>query len=204
MYNFFGMDGVLYKIATLIYNIMVLSLLWLLFSIPLFTIGASTTALFFVTTRLISNHERYLWRDFWSSFKSNFRQATLTWLMTAAIGFVLFGTDHSTFRTLVLLARIPLSIELVLISIYIYPIYARFDVKLTDAVKSAFIMANRHILTSVCCMAVALTVLLAAYLYPIFLLAAMGVYAYSSSFLFMRLFRKYHPEIDGDNSNICA
>lgn len=53
MHNFFSMDGLPYKVATVIYNLMALSFLWFIFSIPIITIGASTTALFYVVGKII-------------------------------------------------------------------------------------------------------------------------------------------------------
>ena len=203
MTNFFNTDGVIHKVSTLICDILILSLLWLFFSIPLVTIGASTTALFFFTTRRISNREGTLWRDFWNSFKSNFKQATLIWLMIVAVGFLLFvsvssinAIDNPTLRILILFMQIPMIIEFILVSLYIFPILSRFEVSLGEVLKSAFTMANRHILTSISFLVIALTVILAASFFPIFFLVGIGVYAYFSSFLFMRVFRKYRPEID--------
>ena len=194
------MDGVLYKIVVRIYDVVALGFFWLFFSIPLFTIGASTTALFFVTMRILSNQEGYLWQDFWTAFKSNFREATLTWIMLAAIGLLFYlninnigGINNPTLQVLILSIQIPFCIELALITIYIFPIYARFDVKFTSAMKSAFYMANRHILTSIPCAFIAMMVILIVYLDPFYFWMAMGIYAYFSSFLFLRLFRKYYP-----------
>ena len=74
-------------------NLCFLGILWALFSLPVITIGASTTALFQYTLKLIRNEEGYVWRSFRKSFVKNFVPATLLWLGGGRpvfnIGFVL-------------------------------------------------------------------------------------------------------------------
>jgi len=55
---------------------MVLNLLWCICSIPIFTIGASTTAVYYVTLKLVRDEEDGTFRSFFKSFKENFKQAT--------------------------------------------------------------------------------------------------------------------------------
>ncbi|NMB39220.1 MAG: DUF624 domain-containing protein, partial [Firmicutes bacterium] len=57
MGGFLSIDGPLYKILMQVYNLLVLNLLWFFFSIPLFTIGASTTALFYVTRKIVNDYD---------------------------------------------------------------------------------------------------------------------------------------------------
>jgi uncharacterized membrane protein YesL len=203
MSGFFSMDGAFYKAGSVVADIMILSFFWILFSIPLFTIGASTTALYYVTTRRISNREGYLFRDFWSSFKSNFKQTTLIWLLLSLVGSIVLINIRNIdlvgdLKTFILPVQICFLIELFMIGIYIFPIIARFEMKLRESLKTAFFMANKHILTTIGCIAVAAAVVLVIYLYFNFILVAMGVYAYLTSYLLIRVFKKYRPEIDQD------
>ena len=51
-----------------------LNFLWVIFSLPFFTIGASTTALFYVTGKIIRDENyKSLTGAFWHSFKNNFK-----------------------------------------------------------------------------------------------------------------------------------
>ena len=59
----------------------ILSLFWLATSWPIFTIGASTTALFYVCFRMWRREEGGLWKTYIRSFKENFRQATFIWML---------------------------------------------------------------------------------------------------------------------------
>lgn len=203
MGGFFSLDGPFYRIGNIIADIMILSLVWLLFSIPIVTIGASTTALFYVTTRRISNREGYLLRDFWTSFKTNFVQSTVVWVILLLVAAILFINIYNIdvvgdTRWIILPFQICFLIELVLISVYIFPIIARFDMKLKTLFKTAFYMANKHIFTSITCVVLAGAIILASLLYMLLFVVAIGLYAFGASYLIMRVFKKYRPEIDKD------
>ena len=63
--------------------------LWLVCSLPLFTIGAASTALYYVTVKCIRHERGSLTKSFFRAFRENFRQGTLLWLLLAA--YVLIG-----------------------------------------------------------------------------------------------------------------
>jgi uncharacterized membrane protein YesL len=202
--GFFSMDGPFYKVGSIVADIMILSFFWILFSIPIVTIGASTTALYYVMTRKVTNRDGYLFRDFLNGFKTNFKQATIIWLAALVIFGVLFLNIMNInlvgdLKTIVLPVQICFMIELALVLFYIFPITSRFEVSLKDSIKFAFFMANRHILTSVCCIAIGAGTLLAIYMYPLIILVAIGIYVYLTSFLMIRVFKKYRPEIAAED-----
>ena len=65
-----------------------LNILWLVCSLPIITIGASTTALIFSCMKL-HKEEGYVTKNFFTSFKENFKQSTIIWLIYLAVGAVL-------------------------------------------------------------------------------------------------------------------
>ncbi|MBO6041533.1 MAG: YesL family protein [Oscillospiraceae bacterium] len=56
-------------------------LLWLVCSLPIFTIGASSTALYYAVAKCVRHNRGRLAPTFFHGFRSNFRQATLIWLL---------------------------------------------------------------------------------------------------------------------------
>ena len=64
--------------------------------------------------------------------------------------------------------------------------------------KSAFFMAHRHLLTSISCTLLLVSCVLLTLMFHPFIFAAPGTYALLTSYLFMRVFKKYRPEIDKD------
>ena len=201
--SLFHYEGPINRIGTVIADIIILSIIWILFSIPLFTIGASSTALYYVCTRRISDKEGYLFKDFWKSFRANFFKSSLLWLLGLVLTGFIFLNLHlivnlelrSDLRTALIAVQLAIFFELLITSLYLYPIIARFEMAYSQTIKSAFFMANRHILTSIAIAALAIFIVLAAMaIWPIFLVG-MGLYAYITSHIFMHIFKKYKPEI---------
>lgn len=77
MKHIFSLDGKLFLFLNRLADLLLLNILWLITSIPLLTIGASTTALYYVTLKCVRNEENYIVRSFFRSFRQNFRQATI-------------------------------------------------------------------------------------------------------------------------------
>jgi uncharacterized membrane protein YesL len=203
MREFFSLEGPFYKYGGLLADVMILSLMWIFFSIPLFTVGASTTAVFYVTTRRIAEREGYITRDFWQAFKTNFKKATLVWLLMVVVVLVLIMNIMNIgivgrMAVFMLPFQFLFLIEIAFMTVYIFPLMARFDMKFLQLIKSAFYMANRHLLTSISCVVLFTAILMAVYMYPIAFFIAIGLYAWLSSYMIMRVFKKYRPEMDRD------
>jgi len=204
MRDIFSLEGPLNKFGGYIADTLILSLMWILFSLPLFTIGASTAALFYVSTRRIAEREGYITSDFWHAFKANFKKATKLWLIVLVAALVLIfnilNVQHvGRMGPLVGIAQIIFLIQLWFICIFLFPMTARFDMGIKQIIKSSFFMGNRHILTSITCTALAAALFLAIDLTGgLVIFAAPGIYAMLSSYMIMRVFRKYRPEMDKD------
>jgi len=69
-----------------------LSALWVVFSIPIVTMGAATTATYYTANKFLRNDRDYIWTAFWGSFKKNFKQSTLVWLVFVVIA-AIFAVD---------------------------------------------------------------------------------------------------------------
>ncbi|MCL1842357.1 MAG: DUF624 domain-containing protein [Defluviitaleaceae bacterium] len=208
MRDFFSLEGSFNKYAGFLADTVILSFIWIFFSLPIITIGASTTALFYVSTRRIANREGYLTSDFWQSFKANFKRATLLWLIIFAIGFLVIWNMLLAFQnpdmmgrfsSLVIPVQIVVLIELAFVTTYIFPVTARFDMGFKETLKSCFFMANRHFLTSLTCTLIFVGLFVAALeFFPPLIFISPGIYAMLSSHMLMRVFKKYRPEMDKD------
>ena len=69
-----------------------LNLLWFVCSIPVFTIGAATTALYYASLKVVRDEDSHVGAMFFRSFRENFRQATQIWLILLGVGLFL-GAD---------------------------------------------------------------------------------------------------------------
>ena len=73
-------------------------MLWFMCCIPVFTIGAATTALYYTVNKSIKNDRGYASSEFFSAFKSNFKQSTVIWLIFLAI-YALLGFDYYVMKS---------------------------------------------------------------------------------------------------------
>ncbi|HAX53555.1 MAG TPA: hypothetical protein DIW07_01855, partial [Lachnospiraceae bacterium] len=82
-------DNVVMRALSRVCDFILLNILWMICSIPLFTIGASTTALYTVMLKIVKNEEGYIVKGFFRAFKDNFKKGTIIWLIMSGIGIVL-------------------------------------------------------------------------------------------------------------------
>lgn len=50
-------------------DLFIINILFIITSIPIFTIGAATTAMYAFTTKLVKDQEGPVWKSYWSAFK---------------------------------------------------------------------------------------------------------------------------------------
>lgn len=139
-----------------------LNLLWFVCSLPVFTLGAATAALYDVTLRMARGEEPGLTRRFSQAFRENFRQATTLWLILLGIG-VLLGLDGyilyhlykstagaaAVICTLGLALVIVAAICLVIVLLYIFPLVARVKNTNFAMVKNSFLIGIRYLFCTI-------------------------------------------------------
>ena len=86
--NFNWIDNPIMRGMGRLADFIILNLLWVVCSIPIITIGASTTALYTVMMKLVKNEEGYIAKGFLKAFKENFKQSTIMWIIFLLISIV--------------------------------------------------------------------------------------------------------------------
>ncbi len=180
-------------------NLFLLSFLWLLFSLPVVTAGAATTALFSYTLQLARDEEGYVWQTFWKSFKENFLQATAEWILMAAAGLFLLA-DLYCCQFLPFPQAVRWAARVVLASaffvyfltcLYVFPLTAFFRVTLKNAVTHSFIMAVGNLYVSVTILVIYAIFGVFLYFLPEFFMIWFTLAGYAASHLYCGVFRKY-------------
>ena len=69
MRTLLDIDNPVIRFIIKIFDCMVLSVLWVAFSLPIITMGAASTALYSAIYHHIRMEEGYLWKSFWSAYK---------------------------------------------------------------------------------------------------------------------------------------
>lgn len=77
----FNYDNKVFEFINRVVDTMFAALLWVLFSIPVITIGASTTAFYETVHKVLRQNKGYIFRTFWNTFKNNFKRSTIVWLI---------------------------------------------------------------------------------------------------------------------------
>lgn len=152
MSKLFRMDSPLMRFLTKIADLMVLNILFCITSIPLITIGASWTALYSVTLKMVRDEEGSVSRSYFRSFRQNFRQATLLWLGVLVVLAllvldirVLNGMAGGTAPGLLRVGVEILALLGIMVLQYLLPSLARFEASLADTLKNACMMALAHL-----------------------------------------------------------
>lgn len=132
------------------------------------TVGASTTALFYVTLKIAKNEEGNITKAFFHSFRQNFRQGTLIWLILLALriilgvdGYVLYHMRfENLFWTLCTAVFCVAAIAYAIVLMYIFPLLARFDNTTSAMFKNALFIGVRFLFCTVLMAAVYFIMLL--------------------------------------------
>ena len=185
-----------------------INILMLVTSIPIITIGASTSALSYVTLKMVRGEDPYIWQNFWKSFRQNFKQGTLIWIFSILV-FIFLGMDfyiiNSQNTTLFAVIRILLwCVCLIALSVflYVFPIISHFVCSTTQALKNAVFMTFGPLPYTLVMLVIAgLILYLCACSVKTFALVVVisgicgfSVVAFIYSILFDRIFKKYEPE----------
>lgn len=143
----FDLDGPLMAFLNRIADLMILNILAMICCLPIFTAGASFTALHYVCLKIVRNEEGYIVRSFFKSFKENFKQATIIWMIAlVAIVFLIadfwliteYELDLGYWFKVVLMAVFVL---VVFTTTFVFPAMAKFTNTTMQTIKNAFAMS---------------------------------------------------------------
>ena len=157
MGGLFSIDNPIMRFLGKVTDCFILSILWCVCCIPIITAGASTTAFYYTVTKTIRNDRGYVLREFGDSFKSNFKQSTVVWLIMLLIVVFAFVDLYCAYRLMV--AKVIPNFAfwfLVFFFVWIYmwmlyllPYIARFENTTKKVMKNSFYMMIQNIFWSI-------------------------------------------------------
>ena len=203
MGQIFNLDNPVWRFMSRVADLVILNLLVMLFTLPVITAGAAWTAMYFVTIRMVRKEERYVLRDFWRSFKQNFKQATIIWLL-ALVAIGVFTGDILIYKQIP--DQIPMVLMIVILVlaylvlgtlVYVFPLLSRFYNTVTGTLKNAFLVSVVNIpytLLFIFWAALPFAVLyFVPELAPFFLLFGFSGPAYIVSMYWIKILAKFEP-----------
>lgn len=193
-------DGQLYKVTTTFSQFAFLNILYLISCIPIFTIGAATSALYEVTIRYADDERGELISGYLRALRTNFTKATgsfllLTLPMIALIYSSIFWFSGQTILTSICaILLIAVTIYLFIVLVYCLALIGRFENSFKHTLKNAFLLPLAEPVRSLGLALIPITAFCLVVLFPVFkillLIFGFSFAIYCSSFLLLAVFRK--------------
>ncbi|HIY58763.1 MAG TPA: DUF624 domain-containing protein [Candidatus Tetragenococcus pullicola] len=134
------------RTMTKVFDFLLLNVLFLISSLPIFTIGAALTALYGTCLQMVDKNESSVTKLYWQMFKKNFKQSTIIGgLLVGLLAILLvdlklvvgFGTGYK-------ILGIGICAFLLLWCVYflyVFPMIATFENTVVEVLKNTFFVA---------------------------------------------------------------
>ncbi len=200
MRKFFSDSNPVIRGLTKLADLMWLNALFIITSLPVFTIGAAASALYYESMRVVQGEESYITRDFFKAFKNNFKYATIVWIVSAFL-LLLFGyTFYVLGKSDLSYAHIAmgiLGVPIILICfmlLYVFPIMSRFENTLMNTVINALLISLAQFPKTILMLAFSavpiLLVLSSLNWFPLLILGGFAIVAYVNGSFMNKIFEK--------------
>lgn len=213
MSKIFDMDSPLFRGLSKLADIMILNIIFIICCIPIVTIGASVTAMSYVTLKMKDGEEGYIFRTFFKSFKQNFKQATIIWLLLLflavfmVVDFLIIGSMEGTMAmTMKVLVGMG-GLILLMVFIYVFPLQARFYNSIKATIQNAILLSIANFPKTFCMMAVMIAAVLVTlingytlwYGLLVWILVGFALISWINSHFIYGIFKKLMPPEEEEN-----
>ena len=206
MAKVFALDSPLMNGLSKLADLIWLNILATICCIPIITIGASLTALHYVVLKMVKDEEGYITRSFFKSFRENFKQATLMWLMLLVV-FILLVADFMIFRFSGIvfpgwcqIALIAIAVLIMFATMHLFPLLSRYENSIRATYKNSLFMGILHlpktILMMLCWIVpIVITIYVESFFPIVFFLGISGP-AFLNALLYKKSFQQLEPETE--------
>ncbi len=211
MRNLFNLDSPLMSFLTKLFNLMLLNLLTLVCCIPVFTIGASLTAMNTVALKIVKDRETSIAKEFFLAFKENFKQGTLIWLIylivilvVAADFWIIYSGVVTIPQPIAILVTV-LAVVVLMSMIYTFALLAHYENTIKNTIKNAWLLSIANLPRTVLMLMfiVIWCVALYAFIYqllPLIILFGVSVPAWFVMWQMNKIFIKLDGEDDSTST----
>lgn len=141
------------QVCMKISDLIIMNVIFLICCIPIITIGASVTGLYYTTLKMARDQETSpIYKNFFASFRQNFKQSTLVWLIMLVFGGFLYVDfrittvmEDATARSLLFGFLIVMLIVYLCIWAYVFPLIARFENTIGNMIRNAMRISTMKI-----------------------------------------------------------
>ena len=202
MGSFFSIDSPFFTFMNKLCDIIVLSIVYVITCLGIVTIGPATTALYYATAKVLRRERGYLLPEYFRSFKANFKSGAFITIVLGVAALIL-AVDRNYVKTAKELSSNMtfvmsvvfnvMTIMLVFVTLYIFPVLSRFTIKGKQLIKTSFFMSIRHLPTTIVVGVIVIVVGFFTYCIPVLLMFTPALTAFICSFMIERVFKKYMP-----------
>lgn len=149
--KFFNSNNPYWNVSGHIFDLFILNVLWLLFCIPIVTIGPATTAMYYSTIQMVLKEETTPSKDFFRSFRLNLKQGFLIGIPITFFFFFLSLDIYLCYKTgkgiytFFMVLFFVLLLFAAFTTLYIFPLLAKFEKNLLEFFTLSFSLSIRHL-----------------------------------------------------------
>lgn len=202
--NLLSYDSKFSQVIRLGWKMVLLSLLWVILSLPVFTVGIATTALYYTIIQNVTREKYNMFQVFFHAVKENFKKSLLSGALLAGLA-LLFAMEFRYCRALLrqgeaigqmyLVFGVFFALSL-LLAVYTFSYQARFQVGVGAAFHDALLLMLSHFGTTLCIAAYLLIAVLAVLTFPVTILASPMICMWMISRKLEKLFFRVMREED--------
>jgi uncharacterized membrane protein YesL len=203
----FNLDSPIMVLLGKMADLMIINILTILCSLPLITVGPAFRAAHYVCLKIVRDEECYIIRSYFKSFKENFVQGTLIWIMILAAAGILAGDyfiitkSGLEFSRVLKIAIIVVGVVVVFMTVYVFPSLAKFDNTIWATIKNSFLMSIWQFPKTILMLIIYVApIILAIFVYqaiPVVMLLGIAVPVYLSAMLYNKFFQVLEDQIIG-------
>lgn len=202
MASFFSSDSAYSRFMNKLGDMILLSILWVVSSLPVVTMGTATCAAYYTAAKVIRHKNGYVFQEFCRSCKQNFRASiglNLVYLLfVILLVFNLFTFKDGATELNFYMRAVYIVIGVLALGVMLnnYILLSRFTLKTVKLFTMAFIISFRHFLTTLMLVLASVVAVLIVYMIPLAAFVIPGLLFWGMTFPAERVMKRYMPKAE--------
>ena len=194
-------------------DLMILNLVTLVCCLPVITIGAALTGMHYVLLKMVRREEGYIVRSYFKSFKENFLQATIIWILFLLFLGIFFLDIYLTGGSGSSTLQFPFVVRALLIAgggyaflmyLHVFPLLSRFHNTVTGTIANSAKIAAAYFPRTLAMAVVTVLFPFMVYLFtpllPLLILFGLTGPGWLCAMIYNGIFKKIEGAAGGDES----
>ena len=203
----FNPDNPFWSFLNKVIDIAILELIWILTSLPIITIGASSAAFWNCIMRICEDDEGHIYRAYFKTFAKTFKTSTLLWLLQLIVAALLIVdfwfcfSVKTTYGSFLIGAFVIVTVVYLIACMYLYPLAGRFRFGLKRVLTNSIYLGMRFFFHSLVMIALILAALVLCYFFSNFwvlLIAPLAAF-YIDGKMLLWIFDHYTVDEEGED-----